>query len=700
VLTRYRIPIIALVVFFFLHRRYKKQLVMEDRKDAEKYKSMDFGMDLNADWGKKSGKKSKRGDPEMAKTYQPRQMKGLSLDPSHSPFFLNNDSNGKDSDSRSVFEDEDRYNLVKVMDPNSRSNSRANSRAGTPATQRPQLNRVATNSSMSSSRFDSNSRFQSNSQFDSSSQLVSNAQAPAMSPPPRGESLRTRGESASPPATSPRNYQLPEFNMQYSPGPYEKPLPPPQPEPVKFKDDGLMVPKNEDPRDSYFDKNAATLRNSNNYLNAFFTEKADGDRANTYETFPGVDSTSSTAVDTRNNSLNTYGSSATVDPLPPTLPPMPLDFTDAPSDAFASAYDQPRQFGNPPTHASVAKQVPDFGDEEQLEYPPRHMSFQGSMHFTPSFVSDKSNLTDILRTPRDSGSTLPPVPALPAIPARGESLAAAVPIINEPAHEYLDMEDAYMTNGGRYDDNNRLSVLMRPLPPDDPQDANPEERANRIRSFYKEYFDDGNPKPFGSTVPLPPQPQYTQQYQDDYYEDYTSEYQGGGTLYDPEQNGFVVANAPFAEPVTRRAMTPPPRAPPRFQHQGPPQARGRMRSSSNSYQNGPQMFPPRGASAMSNQYPPPPRGQSAMSHRNRHQQFKKALPPPKTLASLPTPHMLRDDAAIFGAADFAPPVSFRERQNGRRPDSPLGVQRPYSPAVKPFVPLNSSFEELAHVPSP
>jgi len=54
----------------------------------------------------------------------------------------------------------------------------------------------------------------------------------------------------------------------------------------------------------------------------------------------------------------------------------------------------------------------------------------------------------------------------------------------------------------------------------------------------------------------------------------------------------------------------------------------------------------------------------------------------------------------FNALDFAPPTSFRDRQAGRRPDSPLGVARPYSPAVSPHVPLASPFNELSAMPSP
>ncbi len=55
---------------------------------------------------------------------------------------------------------------------------------------------------------------------------------------------------------------------------------------------------------------------------------------------------------------------------------------------------------------------------------------------------------------------------------------------------------------------------------------------------------------------------------------------------------------------------------------------------------------------------------------------------------------------VFNAADFAPPVSYRDRQNGMRPDSPLGAPRPFSPAVRPHTPLASSYDDLAVMPSP
>ncbi|KAK1908302.1 hypothetical protein P3342_009149 [Pyrenophora teres f. teres] len=218
---------------------------------------------------------------------------------------------------------------------------------------------------------------------------------------------------------------------------------------------------------------------------------------------------------------------------------------------------------------------------------------------------------------------------------------------------------------------NRLSMSLRPMPPSDDPQENPEERANRIRSFYKEYFDDSKPEPAGGHV------------YNDYVEDYASEYQDG-TVFDPRTGNFVVAqpNAPFAEPITRRAMTPPPRAPPRFRSNTATGPRGVHTSNS---------------SVASSQYPPP-RGMSSMSGR-LPAPVKKPLPPPSALSSLPTPAKLNEQSMIFDAADFAPPVSYRERQNGARPDSPLGNPRPYSPAVRPHTPLVGSYDELPALPA-
>ncbi|KAF4551755.1 Hypothetical protein D9617_12g036450 [Elsinoe fawcettii] len=211
----------------------------------------------------------------------------------------------------------------------------------------------------------------------------------------------------------------------------------------------------------------------------------------------------------------------------------------------------------------------------------------------------------------------------------------------------------------------RVSVMgTRPLPPDDPSE-DPEMRANRIRSFYREYFDDSKPNPAGYYPPPVPAPHDPYGYgaEDDYYGDFLDD----GAVYDPETGAFYTnphqqaPPRPFAEPMARRAMTPPPRAPGHFM-------RGHR-------------------SAMSTQ----------SAGRRPMMQPKKQLPPPKPLQSLPTPHMLRDDTSIL---DFAPPSTFRDHGLGRAPDSPKGTQRPYSPAFRAHTPLGHSFDDLAVMPSP
>lgn len=212
-------------------------------------------------------------------------------------------------------------------------------------------------------------------------------------------------------------------------------------------------------------------------------------------------------------------------------------------------------------------------------------------------------------------------------------------------------------------DAKRLSMGFRPLPPDAGHETeDPETRANRIRSFYKEYFDDSKPAPAGQ-----------------YYEDYDQNYLGDAAYFDPDSNNFVM---PYAEPVTRRAMTPPPRAGP-----GP------------RFPGGPRGAPPRHGSMGGPNAGP--RAYSSASQRPMPGGApKKPLPPPEALNSLPTPGKLRDDSfALMNSLQFAPPTSVRDRQAGRS-DSPLGVRRPYSPAVPAFTPLQSAFDELNPMPSP
>lgn len=274
-------------------------------------------------------------------------------------------------------------------------------------------------------------------------------------------------------------------------------------------------------------------------------------------------------------------------------------------------------------------------------------------------------------------------------------------------------------------DARRLSVGVRPLPPDELMDTeDPETRANRIRSFYKEYFDDSSPKPDVPEIPqhvFANQQRYHQQQGHQatgsvqYYEDYNQGYGGHGAeepYYDPDSNAFVM---PYAQPVARRAMTPPPSGsrfqgggprgppgPPRgMQGMGPPGPRfqGSRPGSRSSSRNG---GPPRPGSAMSQGHwgNRPRAGSSHSALAGGRAAPRKALPPPSPLTTLPTPSKLKDDSfALFNALEFAPPEMMKDRVAGRS-QSPMGERRPYQVNVPAHSPLVNAFEELPSLPSP
>ncbi|GAB1204572.1 hypothetical protein APSETT445_003228 [Aspergillus pseudonomiae] len=210
-------------------------------------------------------------------------------------------------------------------------------------------------------------------------------------------------------------------------------------------------------------------------------------------------------------------------------------------------------------------------------------------------------------------------------------------------------------------DTRRLTLGLRPLPPEDPSD-NPEQRANRIRSFYKEYFDENKNG------------------RETYYG--PESYHDGNYIYDSATGDYYDGvPAPFAEPINRRAMTPPPRAPPRFQGGGrhmPSGSIGGLTDRLNSP--GPRAF-----SSASGRLPGVPK-------------IRKPAPPPAPLQLLPTPHMLKDDS-LMGAIDYAPGKSYRDQREGR-PETPLGGLQPFSPTMRAHTPLVSSFNDLAVIPSP
>ncbi|KAF7595412.1 hypothetical protein BBP40_006032 [Aspergillus hancockii] len=213
-------------------------------------------------------------------------------------------------------------------------------------------------------------------------------------------------------------------------------------------------------------------------------------------------------------------------------------------------------------------------------------------------------------------------------------------------------------------DTRRLTLGLRPLPPEDPSD-NPEQRANRIRSFYKEYFDESKTG------------------RETYYGDHGPEfYHDDGYTHDPTTGDYYGGiPAPFAEPVNRRAMTPPPRAPPRFQGA----ARHTPSGSIGGFSNRLNSPGPRAFSSASGRLPGAPKP-------------RKPAPPPTPLQILPTPHMLKDDS-IMAAVDYAPGKSYKGQREGR-PETPLGGLQPFSPTMRAHTPLVSAFNELAPMPSP
>lgn len=307
-------------------------------------------------------------------------------------------------------------------------------------------------------------------------------------------------------------------------------------------------------------------------------------------------------------------------------------------------------------------------EKEDSSYPPRTTS---AAEASSGPAARKGSLPHIVVPPRqstqssiyddaDGTAASPPMIAEPEAASAQANNTRRVPslMIEEPDMQNQRLSVMGLNLAEPAAPTNRLSVMgMRPLPPASMPDDNPEARANRIRSFYKEYFDDSKPEPAGA--------QY--QYPDTYDLDYLTD----AAIYDPESGGFVTGGGPprrpFAEPMGRRAMTPPPRG------AATPVGGPHMRQFST---------------------------QTVGRFGPRAHMPKKPLPPPMPLKSLPTPSKLKDDAAIFNADDFAPAITYRDRQAGRGTDSPTGTMRPFSPSVAPHVPLASTAAELSPMPSP
>lgn len=332
-------------------------------------------------------------------------------------------------------------------------------------------------------------------------------------------------------------------------------------------------------------------------------------------------------------------------------PPAPKSSTDSSADSLTNA----AKNGVPPRKQSLPQSLPRPAPPSQmpLQQLPRG---RASSSAVPHGLHKSSTFEAANIAPQSSvyGNDVPAAPAFPIVNEPDYFFQNGIPSSMMSARR--SSNDAAIPSGQQgAGSQKRESVMgLRPLPPNMPED-DPEIRANRIRSFYKEYFDDSRPNPA-----------YGQ-----YEEDYDPRYMDSGN------SGFATPpNKPFAAPVGRRAMTPPPRG---AAVAGGPYSR---RKSTTSAERGES----RGRSGLAPPMPQPP---------------KKRAPPPRPLQGLPTPHKLKDfDSVISTPIDFAPPASFRDIQNGGVPDSPTGLSRPYSPTVRAFTPLATATDDLQVIPSP
>lgn len=607
------IPVVsALVLFVFLHRRHIKKQRFEDAND--RHASLDFGLGDVPQPGRP--RKAPGMASEMAyKEKGPRRHHQMSMDmdmtsPYLLPPELQNSRESLHSLSRTIHQHEDPYRQIQYH-PEEVASIRSQSRQGRDGSS------VYTGSSNPSRLQDLGT-----------SDLLSNAgpmpkSNPPFIPPPRQNSLPTKNASlvVSMPVDplSSRQNSLSAKNISPVESLSNDPLPPP-PYPV------------EPPRAHLQDSVISRKGLPSNPRPGQGLAPTSPDNLDPRESYA---SNNDTGIRASQNYLGAFINERETSPPTPPSPP-----TKAPE----------RELPNP-----NRKSPPVLNSLPANPRPVRKESVNVVQQQPQTFMDDQSEYGDGFQV-------TPPSPDRNAERMRGQRYSMDVP----------PEEFAQAGLGAPGFDPRRLSMGFRPLPPDAVTEVeDPETRANRIRSFYKEYFDESKPAPQGQ-----------------YYEDYDENYLGDAAYFDPNANSFVM---PYAQPVTRRAMTPPPRGP-RFQ--GPPRGmHGSMGGMSTGGIRGPQMYPP-------GPFQPGPRAHSSASGRMASPGPRRPMPPPAALNTLPTPSKLRDDSfAIFNAMDFAPPQSYRDRAAGRS-ESPLGERRPYSPAVPSFVPTVSAFDDLAPMPSP
>lgn len=598
---------IAVVVMIFLHRRHVRKLRQEDAED--KHGSLDFGLGEGRRPQKSKSRWKKQPPPpppEMAMADARnalRTERGMSIDMGHNPYLLppglNHSRESLHSMSRSQRLGDDKYQRTDFIPDDGSIRSPSVRRHGD-----------------DSSSYSGSTRFRNDT--DSNRSLIHGAHGlPSRPTPP---------------------------SKVYSPTPAERTA---SPNPTN-----LLAPAAQDGRESMVSTTAA-LRASNNYLGAYIRggtsdQQVKEDEKDDPETQAPYVVTEREVAETPKSEAR-----ATPAPLPAIVmnePPLEFgrlsEYSDHPA-ATVETQDEPQR---PARTASMPLDrepaLPQFSvmDYDSQNTTPQDQSREPSTYGFPSGQAytpeDRSRETSTYGTSQQPS----------AAHSREQSQAQHAQHYDDES-DYYDPEDTYSVYDDYADelghDPRRLTMGTRPLPPDDPTD-NPEQRANRIRSFYKEYFDESG-KPGGGNVA---------QYYDgseDFYDDY---------YYEDEQY-----------------------YPPR----GMSAAGGRHRAMSN----GSYMRPgPRAFSSASGRYGmPPPRGAPK-------KQPKRRIAAPVTLNALPTPHKLKDDSFLIDhPLDFEPPEKGRFQRAGT-PGSPGGRQSPFSANGRAFTPLQSSYDDLAALPSP
>ena len=621
--------VVAIIIFLFLHRRHVKKLRAEDAND--KHESLDFGIEPSMTAAAGRGKNRNRA-PEMTvtdysteKAIRRGRGRGLSMD-TGSPYVL---PPGLQSSRESL------HSLSRLQRGDDRYR---------PATTLFGTETPANRSNVSSKKVDDDSSSYTGSsgrgyrQGGMRNNLLRNAQRMSRSVPPVQRDISMPGAKIP-------HIQVPEKIM-------EIPRKSVSPQPGK---PGLTVTTLPESRDSYM-SDAAGIRRSNNYLGAFIHS-----RDTSVDLQTKAQSPPQLAPQTKALSPPPLAPVSLPSSPPPIYSPGPSRGTTPPAPSTLAEVSRPPRLQSlqapvPPLEPNFLDKASDYGDDFKITPPSPVLEAEGQHSELPQ-PAQRLQFYEPLPRSEPLQSSEPPQPSefqqrfqdAPMLAADGQT------------HGHLEVNDLGY-------DARRLSMGVRPLPPDDPSD-NPEQRANRIRSFYKEYFDESKRVPAQASG--------------GYYEDYSQEYLGDAPVFDAVAGQYVVGIAqPYAEPVNRRAMTPPPRAPPMFQG-------GRRHQAATSSTSSPRFKSPgpRAYSSASAPFGPPGRGPP-----------RKTKPPPAPLRMLPTPHLLQEDSFAL-PMDFAPPTSYRDRQAGT-PTSPRGGMLPYSPSLPAHMPLVSSFQDLAVMPSP